>query len=846
MTRKKTDEKRHQNWKINGSSSSKMADGNPDDNAKKTKTNTKSDTKKEEQNNNSTDYENENQRFELGTFEQEEALRNDTREDEMDTNSLLDDDILNTSSDTMKQITEDMENLLEEVRHFKPENYELRSNAENFAMYPDTENFAMYPNTTQESNMPKEINETRESNVNETRENNEKGMTEVERTEYLTSNKIGHNTASKNDTTLNTFVKPSTSNQTLFNPQEDDSIRRSARQMKRSTPDYTRLAKGQSPAKKQKQKSKAPDNKERIKELKKQIETKDQLIKLNNESLNELNEKIHESTLKLREEHNRMTDQKLENENLKDTIRRLDKELQTYKESNTKRDHHPDQAKRINELKKLNTVLSEQIEVLKQQNNTLTETNTDLLDQNRKLRETKGGHEKMEQEISTLKMENEQMKCQLEHNERQLKQQDRAQEQLIAEHKGLQERYSAEMNNLEKLTAKLKTENTEKQKKIEELTTANEEYQEFNDEMKQLNTAQEALLQTLKEEKKRLQEQATTRKPPSPKLEPIIQIRPLEARPTYAAQAYETQNQDKQKTKKRPTRTDDTETRMTPKRPRTTPDTDSEDNVQVTIKHISQDERSKILLITDVSSNRLIQQLKGTTRDKIYTQLTTDTDIDSLERATRNPDIVKKIHEADQVVILWGIKDIKRGMDGKDLCKRLDNLTRDLGRATLTQIRLCQLPPTSINEKIRTETNQFNQTLKNRTNYYIDTERIWTLKLNQALEENGYSLTDLGMERLAKDIDAQALPGNISATQKKTMKQLRKNEIPFIIGRDGSKIKQLQRNYRVQMTVRQHDNENNGTLLIKGTKENTEKALEEVKYILHATYERTSRDSSPN
>ena len=186
-----------------------------------------------------------------------------------------------------------------------------------------------------------------------------------------------------------------------------------------------------------------------------------------------------------------------------------------------------------------------------------------------------------------------------------------------------------------------------------------------------------------------------------------------------------------------------------------------------------------------------------------------------MERALKNSDILNKIQEADQVIILCGLKDIRRGVDGNDLCKRLDSFTRDLGRTTLTQIRLCQLPPTSINERIRNETSQFNSTLKTRTNYFIDTERIWTLKMSQALEENGHTLTDLGIERLAKDIDGQALPGNIIASQKKMSKQVRRNEIPFIIGRDGSKIKQIQRSYRVQMTVRQ--NENNGLLLVKGT-----------------------------
>ena len=93
------------------------------------------------------------------------------------------------------------------------------------------------------------------------------------------------------------------------------------------------------------------------------------------------------------------------------------------------------------------------------------------------------------------------------------------------------------MNNLEKITAKLKIENTEKQKKIQQLITANEEYREFNNELKQFNTAQEALLQTLKEEKKRHQGQKATRKPPTPKPETITQTRSLEARPTYATQS---------------------------------------------------------------------------------------------------------------------------------------------------------------------------------------------------------------------------------------------------------------------------------------------------------------------
>ena len=81
------------------------------------------------------------------------------------------------------------------------------------------------------------------------------------------------------------------------------------------------------------------------------------------------------------------------------TVRKLKKELQAHKESSTKREHHPDQTMRVNELKRLNSVLNEQI-------NALTGANTDLLDQNKKLCESKGGHKKLEQEITTLKKEN--------------------------------------------------------------------------------------------------------------------------------------------------------------------------------------------------------------------------------------------------------------------------------------------------------------------------------------------------------------------------------------------------------------------------------------------------------
>ena len=782
-----------------------MADGKQeepnDGNLKKdTKDDTKIDTKintEKEDHNNNTELLNPNSTLETGTLTQ-----TTTFEDDMDTNSLLDDDLLNTSSDTMKQITEEMENLLEEVRYSKLDKSETN-------LTPNPENYVVNPDTSREHKVTTVANES--------------------------------------------STKLSCSNQAMFNLQEDETIqrlqedetiRRSARQMKRSTPDYTRLAKGASPIKKQKTKSKAPDSKERIKELKKIIETKDQLLKLNNNTLSELNKKINESSQRLKEDHEKMTAQKLENEGLKETVRKLKKDLEAHTESTTSREHHPDQTMRINELKRLHTLLAEQKD---RQISTLTEANSDLLEQNKKLRETKGGHEKLEQELMSLRKENEQMNHELENCQRLLKNHERTREQMAAEYKELQNRYQHEMSNLENVVTKLRTENTDKQGKIEELLLANEEYREYNEETRQLNNALESLVETLKEEKQRHPETNTTLKPPpAPKQETMKQTRITDDRPTYAEQtSSETQNQDERR-KKRPTKTEDLETRTTPKRLKTTPDSESDDNVKITIRHITQDEKAKILLITDLSNNRLIQQLKATTRDKTYTQLNTDTDIDSLERAPRNSDILSKIQEADQVVILVGLKDIRRGVSGKELCRRLDDITRDLGRATLTQIRLCQLPPTSINERIKNETSQFNSTLKTRTNYFIDTERIWTLKMNQALEENGHTLTDLGIERLAKDIDGQALPGNIIATQKKITKQIRKNEIPYIIGRDGNKIRQLQRSYRVQMTIRQDENENNGLLLVKGTKVNVEKALEEVKYILHSTYERTSRDSSPN
>ena len=254
--------------------------------------------------------------------------------------------------------------------------------------------------------------------------------------------------------------------------------------------------------------------------------------------------------------------------------------------------------------------------------------------------------------------------------------------------------------------------------------------------------------------------------------------------------------------------------------------------------------RSQILIITDISKQRLIQQLKTTTKDKNFIHYDQETDIESLERMAKNPIMIKRILEMDQVILLTGTKDIRRGMKGRDLHKRLNNLTRDIGRLTLTQLRICELPPSNGNEGISKETEIFNEALRNRTNYGITLTRIWAIRNSQAFDNNG-QITELGIERIAKDIDTQAIPGNMALHQRKTTMTIAVEEMAHIIGRTGSNIKHLQNTYKVQISIR--ENEDDATIIIKGHPDKTSKAKEEIKYQTLPRYPyRRSRDSSPS
>jgi hypothetical protein len=186
-------------------------------------------------------------------------------------------------------------------------------------------------------------------------------------------------------------------------------------------------------------------------------------------------------------------------------------------------------------------------------------------------------------------------------------------------------------------------------------------------------------------------------------------------------------------------------------------------------------------------------------------------------------------------------------MEGREAASRLANITRDIGRDTLTQFRVCELPPCDDKENIRKEIENFNHHVRMTNKFALKMNRISKIPAVDALEENGLNLTDIGAERVAKDLDEQALPATVANSTFKTYMTLNRRAIGRLIGAGGKNRYELERTYKVQMAAK------TPWLILKSSRpDNIKLAKQEIEYQVESAMkedeerERRYRERSPD
>ena len=176
---------------------------------------------------------------------------------------------------------------------------------------------------------------------------------------------------------------------------------------------------------------------------------------------------------------------------------------------------------------------------------------------------------------------------------------------------------------------------------------------------------------------------------------------------------------------------------------------------------------------------------------------------------------------------MTGGRQIKEHGNGRHLANVIVETAKTVNKTTTTQVRISEIPLID-DRNNRKEIYNYNETirLKGNNRYDFRLKRIQSLKATELLEEDGVTITDLGAERIAKDLNEQAMSAVGASQLIKATQKLESIEIARIIGRGGRNRERLEEEYEVHLIA------NGPTLIVKGQPKQVERAKQEINYQL--------------
>lgn len=232
------------------------------------------------------------------------------------------------------------------------------------------------------------------------------------------------------------------------------------------------------------------------------------------------------------------------------------------------------------------------------------------------------------------------------------------------------------------------------------------------------------------------------------------------------------------------------------------------------------EEQHTSLLIADSNGRRIRKHLKGTTwrfAEDVYTI----EDLRSLE--------AEDIKRHKKVYILLGTNNIKAArVDGMQKAEDLLEYATDLKQASGSEVTLLQIPPIA-RRGAKLERTLFNRTLKNKSK---DSGEVQVIQVPDEIEEKDedYLDDDLHLNQEAAKLYAAAIQKHSNKESSKITTRITfpSEKVGALVGRGGRRIRDLESNNRVQITIGKGDP---CPLTITGEESNVKKVTEEIKGI---------------
>ena len=163
--------------------------------------------------------------------------------------------------------------------------------------------------------------------------------------------------------------------------------------------------------------------------------------------------------------------------------------------------------------------------------------------------------------------------------------------------------------------------------------------------------------------------------------------------------------------------------------------------------------RPRIGVIMDSNGRSIITELrKLQNRSQAdYINIPDQRTVEDLKRLPRHQDMVDQLRSLDQIIIMQGTNNIKRGDDPAELAERYNQAVIDIARRTNTGIKTVEIPPIdpAVDPRGARKAEAFNK-ITNKPGKHIRLSRIKGKKTCNILVEDGIHITEEAAAKIAR------------------------------------------------------------------------------------------------
>ena len=163
--------------------------------------------------------------------------------------------------------------------------------------------------------------------------------------------------------------------------------------------------------------------------------------------------------------------------------------------------------------------------------------------------------------------------------------------------------------------------------------------------------------------------------------------------------------------------------------------------------------RPRIGVIMDSNGRSFITELRKLQNRSHadYINIPDQRTVEDLKRLPRHQDMVDQLRSLDQIIIMQGTNNIKRGDDPAELAERYNQAVIDIARRTNTGIKTVEIPPIdpAVDPRGARKAEAFNK-ITNKPGKHIRLNRIKGEKTCNILVEDGIHITEEAAAKIAR------------------------------------------------------------------------------------------------